>query len=234
MVCRDALQRYIIDEARRLAPDAVHFHWGQSLSHLDVASRTAYFQPTAASDSSVADGNSAGTGKGDSASNDGGSDGATGSSFRYGLLVGADGFNSRVRRTLASQVSLSLVSAQQEVSAMQCDAHAVDNVCIRTRRQQDATVLQVPGFNVHIQDFDTLYKCFHRIPNDVVAPVGLLEASCTERKRISRIARLLSTTKPHAALSSTPARNNSVHHTGARGGAAQHAGAHVPHERSEG
>ena len=30
----------------------------------------------------------------------------------------------------------------------------------------------MPGFTAHVQDLDTVYKCFHKVPNDGVAPVS--------------------------------------------------------------
>ena len=32
----------------------------------------------------------------------------------------------------------------------------------------------MPGFTAHVQDLDTVYKCFHKVPNDGVAPVSCL------------------------------------------------------------
>jgi hypothetical protein len=49
---RAALQRYIVDEAQRLAPDSIKFHFSQSIAQLDLARRTLRLVPLAAGSSS--------------------------------------------------------------------------------------------------------------------------------------------------------------------------------------
>lgn len=37
--------------------------------------------------------------------------------------------------------------------------------------------MQVAGFTAHVQDLDTVYKCFHKVPNDGVAPVSRFQVA---------------------------------------------------------
>ena len=128
---RAALQRYIIDEARRIEPDSIAFHFGRSVAQLDLAGRTLRFVPSASGSSSGGSGSGSGSG---SSGSDGGSEGEAGTgsgssmadtgsaaaalvgcggsaesaaaadSVKYDLLVGADGVNSCVRTALTQQV----------------------------------------------------------------------------------------------------------------------------------
>ena len=54
---------------------------------------------------------------------------------------------------------------------------------IEVRKQcRQQSCMQVPGLlvQVNVQKFETVYKCFHRIPNDGVLPVGVcvIKRSC--------------------------------------------------------
>lgn len=122
---RASLQRYIVDEARRIAPDAITFHFSQSIAQLDLAGRTLRLVPSAAGSSSggssSGDGNGGGSGGGGGGGEarmtstgsgaaaegrgGGGGDAAAAGSVQYDLLVGADGANSCVRKALTEQVA---------------------------------------------------------------------------------------------------------------------------------
>ena len=103
---RSALQHYIINEARRLAPNAIIFHFGQTLAQLDLDSRTASFQQSTAvtSSNSTVSSSCASGSKYAQHVDGGGPTACSANSLQYDLLVGADGFNSRVRTALTQQV----------------------------------------------------------------------------------------------------------------------------------
>jgi hypothetical protein len=113
---RAALQRYIVDEALRLAPEPIKFHFSRSIAQLDVAGRTLRLVPSAAGSSSGSGGSRGGGGGRVSKTSTGSgapaveSDGSSSSSAtapdrtQYDLLVGADGANSCVRAALLEQV----------------------------------------------------------------------------------------------------------------------------------
>ena len=188
---RSALQHYIINEARRLAPNAITFHFGQTLAQLDLDSRTASFQSTAVTSSSSTLRGSCASGS-KYAQNGSGSCACCTNSLQYDLLVGADGFNSRVRTSLTQQVLPGKV-LRFGICIKRRKPHANPLLSQLQRRCMLLLLLllldvslslqpcaQVPGFTAHVEDIDTLYKCFHRIPNDDrTAPVTVFGRSQT-------------------------------------------------------
>lgn len=91
---RGVLAGALVAQCRARHPDAVSFHFGQELSAIDTANHIAFFRPSEA----PAEGGP-GSGPGASAGAAAPSSGEP-ASYRYDLLVGADGAGSVTRQLL--------------------------------------------------------------------------------------------------------------------------------------